>query len=326
MTDGTLARILLGATLADFRQAARHVAADAVRTPLLPFPVATGRAIRLKCENLQPLGSFKIRSGASAIAMLESGAAAVATGSAGNFAQGLTLAARHRGLRVTVHAPDTAADVKVAAVRQLGARVIRHSFEQWWEILSTRDTGADDGTFIHPVAERGVVLGNGSIGLELAEDWPEMDTVVVPFGGGGLVSGIALALRALGRKVRIVACEAETSTPLAAAFAAGQPVRVERQPSFIDGIGSGSVLEEMWPLLRELVDDVVVVSIADIRAAVRALAGQSHLVAEGAGAAALAAALSPKCGGRNVVAVISGGNIDAARLAEILAETAPKGG
>jgi threonine dehydratase len=325
MTDSTLARNLVGATLADFSQAARHVAADAVRTPLLPFPVATGRAIRLKCENLQPLGSFKIRSGASAIAMLESGPEAVATGSAGNFAQGLTLAARHRGLRVTVHAPDTAADVKVAAVRQLGAHVIRHSFERWWEILSTRDTGADDGTFIHPVAERGVVLGNGSIGLELAEDWPEMDTVVVPFGGGGLVSGIALALRALGRDVRVIACESAASTPLAAAFAAGHPVPVERKPSFVDGIGSGSVLPEMWPLLREVVDDVIVISLAEIRSAIRMLARHNCMIAEGAGAAALAAALSPKCGGRNVAAVVSGGNIDATRLAEILTESAPQG-
>ena len=325
MTDGILARSLFAATLADFGQAARHVAADAVRTPLLALPVETGRAIRLKCENLQPLGSFKIRSGASAIAMLESVPAAVATGSAGNFAQGLALAARRRGIRVTVHAPDTAADVKVAAMRELGAQVIRHSFDRWWEILSTRDTGADDGTFIHPVAEPGVVLGNGSIGLELAEDWPGVDTVVVPFGGGGLVSGIALALRALGQDVHVIACEAETSTPLAAAFAAGHPVQVERKASFVDGIGSCCVLEEMWPLLRELVDDVVVVSVAEIRSAIRMLARHNRVIAEGAGAAALAAALSPKCGGRNVAAVVSGGNIDAARLAEILLEAAPQG-
>lgn len=320
MTDHTLARSLFSAAVGDFRQAAGHISADAVRTPLLPFPGGNGRSIRLKCENLQPLGSFKIRSGACAVAMLEGEPRAVATGSAGNFAQGLTLAARRRGLPVTVHAPDTAAGVKLAAMRELGASVIQHPFERWWEILSTRDTGADDGAFIHPVAERGVVLGNGTIGLELAEDWPEIDTVVVPFGGGGLVSGIALALRALGRDVRVVACEAETSTPLAAAFAAGHPVRVERQPSFVDGIGSGRVLEEMWPLLRELVDDVIVVSIAEIRAAVRALAKQSHVVAEGAGATALAAALSPECSGQNVAAVISGGNIDTARLAEILAD------
>jgi threonine dehydratase len=311
---------LLGATLGDFREAAARIAADALRTPLLPFPADDGRSVRLKCENLQPLGSFKIRSGASAVAGLGEGEVrAVATASAGNFAQGLTLAARRRGISVSVHAPDTAAEVKLAAMRALGAAVVQHPFERWWEILSTRNTGADDGAFIHPVAERGVILGNGTIGLELAEDWPDLDTVVVPFGGGGLASGIALALRALNRNVRIVACEAETSTPLASAFAAGYPVRVERKASFVDGIGSNSVLEEMWPLLEELIDDVIVVSIADIRAAVRTLAMQGHLVAEGAGAAALAAALSPHCAGRQVAAVISGGNIDAARLCEILA-------
>jgi threonine dehydratase len=314
-----LAQQLLAATLDDFNEAAARIAADATRTPLLAFSTDDGRSIRLKCENLQPLGSFKIRSGASAMAALGN-VEAVTTASAGNFAQGLTLAARRRSIPVTVHAPDTAARVKVAAMRKLGASVVEHPFERWWQILSSREAGG--GAFVHPVAERSVILGNGTISLELASDWPALDTVVVPFGGGGLVSGIALALRAAGRKVRVVACEAETSTPLAAAFAAGHPVRVERQPSFVDGIGSNSVLEEMWPLLEGLVDHVIVVSIAGIRAAVRALALQSHIVAEGAGAAALAAALSPSCGGQNVVAVISGGNIDAATLGQILAEMA----
>jgi threonine dehydratase len=314
-----LAERLLAATLGDFQDAAVRIAGDAIHTPLLPFVSTDGRSIRLKCENLQPLGSFKIRSGANAVAALGD-VGAVTTASAGNFAQGLTLAARRRSIDVTVHAPDTAAAVKLAAMRELGARVVQHPFERWWEILSSREAG--DGAFVHPVAEESVVLGNGTIGLELARDWPELDTVVVPFGGGGLVSGIALALRAKGCKVRVIACEAATSTPLTAAFAAGHPVRVERQPSFVDGIGSNSVLVEMWPLLRELVDDVVVVPIAEIRAAVRALAVQSHIVAEGAGAAALAAALSPRCGGRNIAAVISGGNIDAATLARIVAETA----
>lgn len=319
MTEGTLAQSLLAATAADFREAAAQIAADAFRTPLLPFPAATGRSMRLKCENLQPLGSFKIRSGACAVAALgDDNTTAIATASAGNFAQGLTLAARRRGIAVSVHAPDTAADVKIAAMRALGATVARHPFARWWEILSSRDSGADDGVFVHPVAERGVVLGNGTIGLELADDWPELDTVVVPFGGGGLISGIALALRTLNRKARIVACEAETSAPLAAAFAAGRPVRVERKPSFVDGIGSNSVLEEMWPLLTELVDDVIVVSIDEIRTAVRALAMECRIVAEGAGATALAAALSERCKGRNVAAVISGGNIDAARFCEII--------
>ena len=187
--------------------------------------------------------------------------------------------------------------------------------------MSTRETGADDGTFIHPVCERDVILGNGSVGLELAEDWPEMDTVVVPFGGGGLSSGIALALRALSRKVRVVACEVETAAALAAAFAAGGPVQIDRQASFVDGIGSSKVLVDMWPIVKEVIDDVVVVSLDETAAAVRELALRHHLVAEGAGAAAFAAAMSSRCGGKQVAAVISGGNIEPARLCQILTRT-----
>lgn len=314
-----LAGTLLHATRDDFEAAAARIAGDAIRSPLLPYPDTGERTIRLKCENLQPLGSFKIRAGASAVAALDA-PGPVVTASAGNFAQGLTLAARRRGLPVTVHAPDSAAGVKLEAVRSLGATVVTHPFDRWWEILATREGG--DGTFVHPVAEPAVILGNGSIGLELAADWPELDTVVIPFGGGGLSTGIALALRAAGCDVRIIACEAEGAAPLAAAFAAGHPVAIERQPSFVDGIGSGRVLDEMWPLLARLIDDVVVVPLAEIRAAVRALARHAHLVAEGAGAAALAAALSGSCGGRNVAAVISGGNIDPARFCEILADIA----
>jgi threonine dehydratase len=202
--------------------------------------------------------------------------------------------------------------VKVEAIQRLGARIVAHGFADWWSIVSTRETGANDGIFIHPVCEPGVFIGNGTIGLD--EDWPELDTVFVPFGGGGLASGIALALRALSREVRIVACEIETSTPLTAAIAAGKPVPVERRPSFVDGIGSNSVLNEMWPLVREVIDDVAVVSVLETRAAVRELALNHHLIAEGAGAIALAAALSAHSIGSRVAAIISGGNIDQGHL------------
>jgi len=307
------------ARLQDFVGVAERIRGDIIRTPLLPCTSGT-KTIRLKAECLQPLGSFKIRAAASVLQTMDPGdlQRGVATASAGNFAQGLGLAARRRGIALTVHAPDSAAKVKLEAIRSLGARVAIHNFADWWSIMTTRETGADDGVFIHPVCEAGVILGNGSIGLELAEDWPEMDKVVIPFGGGGLSSGIALALRALSRKVRIVACEVETSPALAAAFAANAPVRVERHPSFVDGIGSNGVLEEMWPLVKELIDDVVVVTLSEVKAAVRVLALRHHLIAEGAGATALAAALSPRCKGTNVAAVITGGNIDAAVLCPIL--------
>lgn len=314
-----LTEVLRNTTVADFEQAARRIRDDIIHFPLLVHSKGL-RTIRLKLECLQPLGSFKIRGATNAFlamdkALLENG---VATASAGNFAQGLGFAAQHYGVDLTVHVPDSAAQVKLDAIRRLGAKIVTHTFAEWWSIMSTRVTGADDGVFIHPVCEPAVIIGNGTIGLELADDWPEMDTVVIPFGGGGLATGIALALRALSRKVRVVACEIETATPLAAAFGARAPTRVERHPSFVDGIGSNSVLTEMWPLVQELIDDVVVVSLSEARAAVRELALDHHLIVEGAGATALAAAKSLRCRDARVAAVISGGNIDPAALFQIL--------
>lgn len=304
----------------DFRRTSQLIRGDIVHSPLLQHTEGA-RTVRLKPECLQPLGSFKIRAASSVLQTLSPDQlrSGVATASAGNFAQGLALAAQRRGIALTVHVPDTAATVKIDAIRSMGATIVTHSFVDWWTIMSTRETGLDDGKFLHPVCELGVILGNGTIGLELADDWPDMDTVAIPFGGGGLATGIAVALRTLSRKVRIVACEIETAAPLAAAFAAGGPVRIERKPSFVDGIGSSFVLDEMWPLVRELVDDVVVVTLDEARSALRDLVFGHHIVAEGAGAVALAAALSPRCGGNRVAAIISGGNIDPQALCRVLA-------
>jgi len=315
----TLVEAVGNAQLTDFREAAQRIRADIIHSPLIPF-AGGPKTIRIKAECLQPLGSFKIRPAANVLQTVGSTLAGrgVATASAGNFAQGLALAAQRRGVGLTVHAPETAARVKLASIRALGATIVMHPFAEWWSIMSTRKTGAADGVFIHPVCEPGVILGNGTIGLELAEEWPDLDTVVIPFGGGGLSSGIALALRALGRRARIIACEVESSTPLAAAFAANAPVRVERRPSFVDGIGSNGVLDEMWPLVRELIDDVIVVPLQQVKSAVRVLALRHRLIAEGAGGVALAASLSPQCKGTNVVAVISGGNIDPDTLCPML--------
>ncbi len=309
-------------SLGDFEAAAERIAGLALRSPLIPFSDEGGRAIRLKAENLQPLGSFKVRCGANALAALSDKqlSGGIATVSAGNFAQGLALAARARGVRLTAHIQDSASPVKLEALRALGVTLVPQTPEAWMRIALSRETGADDGLFIHPVCEPAVIRGNGTIGLELAADWPELDTVVAPIGGGGLAIGIALAFRALGRPVRLVACEAEGAAPLAAAKRAGRPVAIERTPSFIDAVGSTSVLDAMWPLLNDLVDDVVVVSVDEVRAALRLLATRNHLIVEGAGALALAAAMSPKTGGRNVVAVLSGGNIDPATFCQILSE------
>ncbi|HZO22399.1 MAG TPA: pyridoxal-phosphate dependent enzyme [Steroidobacteraceae bacterium] len=307
-------------SLEEFSRAAAAIEHDAIQTPLLPFRATSATDIRLKAENLQPLGSFKIRAGANALAMLPEAeaAAGVATASAGNFAQGLALAAARRRIKLTVHAPSSAPAVKLAAIRQLGASIETHPYNEWWQIMSTRHTGRDDGRFIHPVCETGVLLGNGTIALELVKQWACIDTVFVPVGGGGLLCGIALAFRALGARPRIIACEVETAAPLAQSRQAGRPVDIQRQPSFVDGIGGGGVLPEMWPLLQDLVDAVVVVSLDEIRQAMRVLALENHLVCEGAGAASVAAALSGRGGDGNCVAIVSGGNIDLSVFTDIV--------
>jgi threonine dehydratase len=311
---------LIGIDRDVFDAARAAIGGHVIRTPLLPFEAPGGREIRIKPECLQPYGSFKIRAASNLLAGYASHelSRGVACPSAGNFGQGLAYAAFRRGIPLSVHAPENAAEVKLEVMRQLGASVTVHPFDEWWKIMTTRETGANDGLFVHPVCEPGVIIGNGTIGLEIAEDWPEVDTVVVPFGGGGLISGIALAVRSLGRKVRIIAAEVETAAPLRAAFEAGQPVTVERQSSFVDGIGSTRVLDEMWPLLSELVDDVIAVSVAEAEDGVRLAAKQAHLITEGAAGAALEAALSPSCGGERVAVILSGGNIDAGQLCRII--------
>jgi threonine dehydratase len=310
-------------TLKDFEEAANQISNDIIETPLLPFQFPD-RKLMLKAECLQELGSFKIRAGANAIesANEKDLLNGVVTASAGNFGQGVAKAAQNRGLPVHVIVPDTAAKVKVEALLDLGAKVTAVSFSDWWGVMMTRSTGLD-GLFIHPVAELEVIIGNGGIGLEISSQCPDVDVIVVPFGGGGMISGIALAMKVLGKKPLIVACEIESSTPLKSAKSKGKPVKVQRGKSWIDGIGSTSVLPEMWPLLDELVDNVIVVSHSEAEKALRLLSSKAHLVSEGAGAVALAAAMKPQFSGKNVVAVISGGNIDPKTYGEILNNGCP---
>jgi threonine dehydratase len=312
---------LAGPSGEGFEAARTAIRGDAVRTPLLQFESGKGRDIRVKAECLQPYGSFKIRAASNLLAGFSADElrGGVACPSAGNFGQGLAYAASRRGVPLTVHAPANAAEIKLQIMRELGATVVVHPFDTWWEIMSTHDTGRDDGLFVHPVCEPRVIVGNGTIGLELAEDWPDFDTIVVPVGGGGLISGVALALRSIGHPARIIACEVETAAPLSAALEAGHPVAIDRRDSFVDGIGSTRLLDEMWPLLRELVDEVIVVSVAEAEQGVRRAAGQAHLVVEGAAGVALAAALSSSCPGDRIVALLSGGNIDRQILSRILA-------
>jgi threonine dehydratase len=302
------------------------IAEHAIRTPLVRLNVAiAGVNIYVKLENLQPLGSFKIRPAVNALKNMHPDRLrhGVLTASAGNFGQGLALAARAMAVSATVVVPDSAAANKTAALHELGATVIRVPFSDWWTVLTTRSFPGVSGAFVHPVAESAVVAGNATIAAEIIEELANFDAVIVPFGGGGLVSGIGAVVRRCKPAVRIIAVESEASQPAAAALANGGPVRVPHIPSFVDGMGSTSVLESMWPLVRETVDTAVCASFEQICDAIRLLATRHHVIAEAAGAASVAAAVAGLAGKGNIVCIVSGGNIDAAKLGAILNGQSP---
>jgi threonine dehydratase len=302
--------------LEEIRRARERIGDDVLRTPLVPYP--PDPRILLKLECLQPVGSFKLRGALSAIRAASTAELAdgVVTASAGNMAQGVAWAAREAGVPARVIAPADAPRAKLDRVAALGAEVIPVSHEEWWQAMIDRGREGVPGLFVHPVADEAVMAGNGTIGLEIAEDGPEFDTVLIPWGGGGLTSGIASALKALRPSVRVVAVEPETAAPLTASLGHRKPRKIEFRPSWIDGAGGRALLPGMWERAQELVDEAVSVSLDETADAVRLLAARAHVVAEGAGALALAAALKrdDRC-----VCVVSGGNIDAAVLARLLA-------
>jgi threonine dehydratase len=313
-------------TLADIRQARARLAGIALRTPLVRLDVdASPAEIWLKLENLQPIGSFKIRGAANAIANVAPPqlARGVLTASAGNMAQGVAWCARQRGIPCTVIAPDTAPAAKLSAIERLGGRVIREPFDRWWRTFQDRAYPGVEGTFIHAFDDPYVMAGNATIGLEIFEDLPDIDAVVIPWGGGGLASGIGAAIRETFPSCRVLAAECETGAPLAAALAAGAPRTVDYRPSFVDGIGSKTVFPQMLERARAVVDGALVSSLAEIGAAVRLLAERNRVVAEGAGACSVAAAIAGRAGGGKVVCIVSGGNIDAAKLARLLEGVIP---
>jgi threonine dehydratase len=312
-------------TLPDIRQAQARIAGVALRTPLMRLNADAPAEVWLKLENLQPIGSFKIRGAANAMAQLMPAdlARGVLTASAGNMAQGVAWCARDRRIPCTVIAPDTAPAAKTQAIERLGARVIKEPFERWWQVFQDRAYPGVEGTFIHAFDDDRVMAGNGTIGLEVLEDLPDVDTVVIPWGGGGLASGIATALRALRPECRIHAAEVETAAPLAPSLAAGSPQVVDYRPSFVDGIGSRTVFPRMFERAQRLLDGSLVASLAEVAVAVALLAERAHVIAEGAGACALANALAGRAGGGKVVCIVSGGNIDANRLCEALAGRVP---
>jgi threonine dehydratase len=303
-------------------EAARARIADAaIRTPLIPLDLPDAPCeLWLKLECLQPIGSFKIRGAANAMALADPDdlARGVYTGSAGNMAQGVAFNAKRLGVGCRVIVPDTAPKNKLAAIARMGGVSVPVPFDEWWSVIRDHGHPNEDGFFVHPVSDPAVIAGNGTVGLEILEELPDVDAVVVPYGGGGLSCGIASAVKAVRPGARVYAAEVETAAPFRASLRAGEPVEVERTQTFIDGIGGKGVLPEMWPLASTLLDGSIVVGVEEICDAIRTLVTSAHVVAEGAGGAAVAAALTGTAGDGKVVAVVSGGNLDAEVLATIL--------
>ena len=305
-------------------EAARaRVAGTIVRTPLLELQGTSGPAIFLKLENLQPINSFKLRGAANAVAMLDSArrALGVWTISAGNAGQGVAYAARKAGVPCTVVAIETAPETKIARMRALGANVVKASFDACWEGLEQRTFPGIEGTFVHPFDDDHFIAGNATAGLEIVEDLPDVATVITALGGGGLVTGVASAIRAKKPGVRILVAEPETAAPYARSLELGRASAFEEwQPTFVDGAGGKSVFPRMWERMQGLVDGSIVVTLDETRKAMRVLAERSRVIAEGAGALAVAAALRGNAGEGPIVAVISGGNIDLATFCEVFSQ------
>ena len=313
-------------TLAEIADARAQISGIAFRSPLVRLDLRTAPAeVWLKLENLQPIGSFKIRGAANAMAAIPSSqlARGVLTASAGNMAQGVAWCARDLGVPCTVVAPSTAPKAKLAAIERLGARIILAPFERWWQTFQDRTYPGIDATFIHAFDDPRVMAGNGTIGLEILEDLPNPDAIVIPWGGGGLASGIGSAIRASAPGCRIYAAEAESGAPLAAALAAGKPQAVDYRPTFVDGIGSRSVFPDMLTRAQSVLDGALISTLEEIAAAVGVLAARGRVVAEGAGAAGVAAALTGRAGPGKVVCIVSGGNIDLGRFTAILGGQVP---
>ena len=302
--------------LSAIRAARQAIAGSAIRTPLVRLN-ATGE-IYLKLENLQPIGSFKIRGAANAIAHMSADdlRKGVVTASAGNMAQGVAWRARELKIPCTVIAPETAPETKINAIERLGGRVLKVPYDAWWRAFEERCYPGVEGAFIHAFDDINVLAGNGTIGLEILEDLPDVHTIIIPWGGGGLACGIASAIRELKPSTKIFAAEVSTAAPLSVSWKAGSPQFIEPERSFVDGIGGKSVFPQMFELAKRLLDGVLVAPPSQVADALRLIAERNRIIAEGAGAAPVACALNCPSNGK-VACIVSGGNIDLSKLAEI---------
>lgn len=308
-------------SLAEIEAARERIANAIVRTPLVRLNSDAPSDIFLKLECLQPTGSFKVRGAGNAIALLtpQERERGVYTCSAGNMAQALAWHAKREGIRCTVIVPDSAPRTKLEAIRRYGADIIQMTWDEVWQVANNRDyPPLHERTFVHPFADLRMMAGNGTAGLEILDDCPDVDSIIVPFGGGGLFTGIATAVKTKKGSVKMFASEVETAPPLSKSLAAGRAMTITRIPSFVDGIGGGNVAGDMWERVRDLVSGSIVVSLSAVAAAIKMLLERNRVVAEGAGASSLAAALTGEAGKGTTVCVISGGNIDASKLVGII--------
>jgi len=318
-SGGTATERNIPASLID--DARRHVYGAAIRTPLVRLNYDGPADIYLKLECLQPIGSFKIRGAYNAVRLLQEDERrrGVWTVSAGNAAQGVALAARKAGVPCKILMIDAAPAAKFDAVRRLGGEVVKASYDRCWQALADRAHPAMSGAFIHPFEDDAFIAGNATAGLEILEDLPDVDCVVAGFGGGGLSCGIAAALKARGHKAKVYAAEPETASPLARSLAAGSPQSFPGwKASFVDGCGGKSVFPRMWDLAHHLLAGSIVCTLEETRKAMRIVAERNRVISEGAGACAVAAGLSGKCGSGKIVCVVSGGNIDLATFSELV--------
>ena len=311
--------------IGEIRRARDVIAGVAIRTPLVRLDVDSDAEIWLKLETLQPVRSFKIRGAGNAIlqATDEELAAGVFTASAGNMAQGVCVAARLRGVPATIVVPEHAPQSKLDAIARYGGDVIKVPYDEWWSTMITGTYEGLDGLFVHPVDNERVMAGNGTIGLELLEQLEDFDTVVVPWGGGGLFTGIATAVKSERPEVQMWVAEPDTAAPVTASRAAGAPVDVEYAPSFVDGSGARALIPGVWQRAERYVDGSLALSLDETAAALRLVVERTRVVPEGAGALPVAAALSGRAGGKKIVCIVSGGNIDTSVLARILKGETP---
>jgi threonine dehydratase len=313
-------------TIDDVRDAATAIYGPVVRTPLVRVDLGRARTDRpselfLKLELLQPIGSFKIRGASNAIRQLTPAelSTGVWTVSAGNAAQGVALAARHAGAPCSVLVMDTAPVTKLAAIERLGARIVTAPYDECWRAVETHASDRMTGTFVHPFDDDRFIAGNGTAALEILEDLPDVDAIVAPLGGGGLIAGLGVVMRALRPAARVVAAEPETGAPFHASVAAGRAVAFDEwRPTFVDGAGAKSMLPSMFAILSRVVDASLVVSLDEVKDAMRFAAERAHVIAEGAAGCAVAAALGGRAGTGKVVAIVSGGNIDLPKFASLV--------